>query len=82
MSVEREPPYVQYDWGERIEFGKDIPQDLDAAEHLFSLAAKRGNREARKVIDVVFKRKDIKAMFEYGNAYLFGDGSQNITDGF
>lgn len=78
MSVEREHPCVQYDWGERFEFGKDIPQDLDAAEHLFSLAAIEGNREARKVIDIVFERKDIEAMFECGNAYLFGDGSQNI----
>jgi len=78
MAVEHEHPFVQYDWGERFEFGKDVPHDLDAAKHLFSLAAKRGNREARKVIDIVFERKNIEAMFECGNAYLFGDESQNI----
>ena len=78
MSVEQEHSFVQYDWGERFEFGKDVPQDLDAAKHLFSLAARLGYRKAMEVIDIVFERKDIEAMFERGNAYMFGDESQNI----
>jgi len=80
MSVEHEHPFVQYDWGERFEFGKDVPQDLDAAKHLFTLAARQGYRKAMEVIDIMFEHEDedIEAMFERGNAYLFGDESQNI----
>ena len=69
---------AQCNLGKLYEFGQGVSQNTEEAKRWFMLAAEQNCDEAVKVLDIVFDRCDIEAMYKRGNAYMTGDESQDI----
>ena len=69
---------AQYELGRCFLDGKGIPKDLDAAEKSFETAAKQGNTDAGKYLDIIKTIKsanqgNVQDQYKLGELYIAGD---------
>lgn len=83
QATERGHTDAPYRLGQIFQKGHGVPTDIAAAKHWFSIAAERGHKKAKKLIedcaskvtiDAKNKASQADAQFELGQIYENGDG--------